>query len=284
MFQDTAIGSAVAHLLERRRANLGQHVTGNGWIATDPVVGFLTPILWQDARRTGGAELYMAGAKGYLSNISRFMLLREDLKQLLAQTRSANIPVIVLKGVVLAETLYTSPGFRPMGDLDLLVQRRDFAEVLRRLAAIGWQPRLDRDDRGLFDLASRTDADEAWQPGEWTLHNQAGHALDLHWHLVPAVWLRAAYRVDMEAIWRQSVPLEGAELVGSFALSAVHTLLYLCLHIAQHGLTSLRQLLDVDLFVRQAERFPDWSWVAFRECAIRWRIRSAAYHVLQFSR
>lgn len=76
----------------------------NGWVATDPVVGFLTPILWQNTRRNGGAELYVAGAKGYLSNISRFMLLREDLKQILAQTRSTNIPVIVLKGAVLAET------------------------------------------------------------------------------------------------------------------------------------------------------------------------------------
>ena len=40
MLQDTDIGLAAVHLLGRRRANLGWHVIGNEWIATDPAVGF----------------------------------------------------------------------------------------------------------------------------------------------------------------------------------------------------------------------------------------------------
>src|SRR5262249_14460239 len=54
---------------------------------------------------------------------------RELLRATLLQFAAARIPVIVLKGAALATLVYPSPGLRPLGDIDLLVHRRDQERV-----------------------------------------------------------------------------------------------------------------------------------------------------------
>jgi hypothetical protein len=171
-----------------------------------------------------------------------------------------------------------------MGDLDVLVRHQDFRPTLDCLATCGWEPRRSRDDVGLLEMTGRQDIERAWQIGEWVFHDVHGYTLDLHWHLVPGVWLRPAYRVNMDTVWQEAQPLDALGLDGAFGLSSVHTLAHLCLHLAQHGLGSLRWLLDIDRFTRSSDAYPGWSWDAFVACATEWRMCSTAFHVLFFSR
>lgn len=275
---------SIEHLVNLRAAFLHSRPTNDDWVADDPVVGFVAPILWHLNRKQGEAPNQCAApGHGYWANAARFILLRNRLEKILVELHAVGIPVIVLKGALLAESLYTSSGYRAMSDLDLLVRHDDFRRTLNHLAQMGWEPRRSRDDTGLLEIVGRPDVEDDWQAGEWVFQNPEGCTLDLHSHLVPAVWLRRVYHVNMEAVWQEATPLASNGLNGAFGLSPVHTLAYLSLHLAQHGLQALRWLLDIDQFARQCAVYPGWSWERFVACAREWRIRSAAFHVLHFS-
>jgi hypothetical protein len=67
----------------------------------------------------------------------------------------ANVPVIVLKGAALATLVYASPALRPMGDIDLLVHRRDqdrVEAVLRSLREAPPEPALGPERFALLDI------------------------------------------------------------------------------------------------------------------------------------
>ncbi|HBX71099.1 MAG TPA: hypothetical protein DEH25_17405 [Chloroflexi bacterium] len=57
----------------------------------------------------------------YYKTAARNAVLLGELDRILAAFEAAKIPVIVLKGAALAQTVYPDPGLRPMGDLDLLI-------------------------------------------------------------------------------------------------------------------------------------------------------------------
>jgi hypothetical protein len=60
----------------------------------------------------------------YLANAFRNQLFGEELTRLLKLLGEAGIPVIPLKGVTLAQSLYGDPAARVCSDIDILVQPR----------------------------------------------------------------------------------------------------------------------------------------------------------------
>lgn len=60
------------------------------------------------------------------------------LQQVLSALEKRGIRPLVLKGAALAHLIYPEPGLRPMGDMDLLVERRDLGEAVRALVALGF--------------------------------------------------------------------------------------------------------------------------------------------------
>ncbi|MBI4787221.1 MAG: nucleotidyltransferase family protein [Chloroflexi bacterium] len=311
--QHADLYTPIEKLVARRAAVLGKDAAERGWVADDPVIAFAAPVLWYLGQGAKTAEA------PYWNNAGRFVLLQSRLERIVAAFERAGIPSIVLKGAVVAERLFPSAGLRPMADLDLLVRYADMARAAHELGGMGWEARspfaerskipearrpLKRSGRGERRGEGGRGDGSVWQAGEQEFQNGEGCVVDLHWHLVPAVWLRRIYRVNMPAVWRDAVPLldsrdgchveqgetsRGARCDQSpcsdaFALSAVHTLAHLCIHLAQHGIQPLRGLLDIDQFVRQCDGEPGWSWDRFIACVGDWQMRSAAFHVLRFSR
>ena len=73
----------------------------------------------------------------------RSVARRELLRATLLRLSDADIPVIVLKGAALSALVYPSPALRSMGDIDLLVRRRDLGradEVLRGSTEVARSP------------------------------------------------------------------------------------------------------------------------------------------------
>ena len=276
--------NSVDRLLALRSAERSDQPTDYDWVVEDPVVGFLAPVLWRRRRDEIGGSVGEAGAKQYRANVARFVLFRERVQRIIAALSESGIPVIVLKGVLLAETLFDSPGLRAMGDIDLLVRHQDFTTAMGVLKRLGWQPKENNDKANLLSVIGSKGFDPAWQTGEWSLRDDVGFALDLHWHLSPSLWLRPAYRIDMDSVWQQAVPIVEGDLHGAYALSPVHTLAHLCLHIAHHGMRPLRAYLDIDHFVRREASLSGWKWANFVALARQWRIVSPCYHVLFFSK
>lgn len=60
--------------------------------------------------------------KGYYENALRNMKLYNELGKALTVLKDAGIDAVVLKGAVLAETVYRDIGLRPMGDIDIMVR------------------------------------------------------------------------------------------------------------------------------------------------------------------
>lgn len=78
----------------------------------------------------------LAGA--YRENALRHLRRMADLKRIDAALHSADVPYLLLKGPVLAATVYDDPATRTMTDLDFLVREPHFPRALSTLAGLGY--------------------------------------------------------------------------------------------------------------------------------------------------
>ena len=199
---------------------------------------------------------------------ARHLILSGELARLLKSFERAHVPVIVLKGPVLAETLYVHPALRPYSDLDLLIRREALPGVDDLLQRLGYR-RLADAHSFRFDVAY----DHA------TLYAAAsGVHVDLHWSLLSEPRYSWNER-EAEAIWDRTVPIRvaGEEALG---LGPEDLVLYLAVHLAvHHSLAGLLWYYDLFLILERWAGTLDWS--ALNARASRWRVRTAVYFVLQ---
>jgi len=240
----------------------------------------LAPILWK--LDFPGEQLDPIKARGeqiYWNNASRYLWLRQGLVESVSRLAKKGISCVVLKGMHLAVELYNNPGYRTVGDIDLLVAREDIPEALAILAEMGLKTRDKKDDKIFEVFGENTE----WSLGEFILKTDGDLYLDLHWHLLPIVWLRPFYKIKMDDFWQDLRPIHMGEYSGAYQLSPTHNLIYLCVHLGLHGLGSIRRLLDIDLFVRKLGSDPEWDWAKFVDWCVKWEVKSITYHVLCFA-
>ncbi len=150
---------------------------------------------------------------------------------LLALNRDG-IPVIVLKGLSLAESIYPHIGMRPMADIDLLVRERDLALASRRLAESGYKLKPANSGR---------------------LYVKDGGipiCVDLH--------IEIPYLKE-EEIWATARPIK---INGGKAatLSIEQNIIYLCYHlVGRHGYPYKRWLEDIHLFITYYKKEIIWQ-------------------------
>jgi hypothetical protein len=189
----------------------------------------------------------------------RVLRLQATLVEILKACAAADLPVVVLKGMHLAHTVYDSPVARDMVDIDLLFRRRDMPGATAVFKSLGYEIPHDAED--MLDLAPANK--------EYTLrHPRNGSAVDVHWSLTeppveapidePAVWSRA-----------RSISISGHTALG---LAAEDLLAYLCFHASHHhyfAIVGLRPFVDVAHICR-ADGGLDWSAFADRVRAWGW--------------
>ncbi|MGH7311561.1 MAG: nucleotidyltransferase domain-containing protein [Candidatus Rokuibacteriota bacterium] len=198
---------------------------------------------------------------------ARHLILRRELGRILQAFARAAVPVIPLKGLVLAETLYPDPVVRPSSDLDLLVRPEAVVAVDGLLQRLGYHRLADAHSWD-FDLAY----DRA------TLYaGPGGVHVDLHWSLLSDpryVWNETEGR----QVWNRAIRIRvaGEETWG---LCPEDLLLYLAMHLAvHHGLAGLLWYWDLALLLGQWTDSLDWDAVTQR--ASRWRVGTALYFAL----
>jgi len=198
---------------------------------------------------------------------ARHLALSGELGRLLKAFGRGHIPVIPLKGLVLAETLYAHPALRPCSDLDLLIRREHLErvdELLQRLAC----HRVADAHSFRFDVAY----DHA------TLYEApSGVHVDLHWSLLSEPRYSWNER-EAQAVWDRAVRIRvaGEEALG---LCSEDLLLYLSIHLAvHHSLAGLLWYYDLFLLLGRWADTLDWQAVSAR--ASRWRVRAALYFAL----
>lgn len=218
--------------------------------------GLLDTVVPDDVRATLGRALADA--------LAGQLRLGHALGRLLRQFDREGVPVIVLKGLALAETLYPDPVLRPSRDVDLLVRADTVLAVDGLLRGLGYR-RLADAHSWRFDLAY----DRA------TLYVGPGDVhVDLHWSLLSDpryVW----NETEGLGVWDRAIRIRVA---GEEALSlcSEDLLLYLAVHLAvHHALAGLLWYWDIALLLSQRRAALDWDVIVER--ASRWRARTALY-------
>jgi hypothetical protein len=185
-------------------------------------------------------------------------LFAEELVAALEQLEQAGIPVVPLKGVALAESLFGDPALRASEDIDVLVPRAKVPAVVRRLSESGYRTLFD--DHPFFaDVFLDTRIEYALQsPHAWT-----PHYLEVHWALLYGAPFDGNAAQDLWTEVRPSI-FRG---VPCYALSPEWELLFLAGHASRHQWYGLKWLVDLDAACR---RPLDWHHVRNLAEKYRW--------------
>src|SRR4029079_11750396 len=134
-----------------------------------------------------------------------------------------NVPVALFKGPLVAQMAYGEMSLRQAGDIDLLINRRDFIQARLLLESLGYEmtPRLTP-----AQLASHLSnhCEIQFMRDEWFT------VIDLHWDLAPRSFV-FGLKADEVMSRLQSVSLAGTNVE---TFGAEDLLLYQAMHGAKH--------------------------------------------------
>ena len=156
------------------------------------------------------------------------------------------IPVAIFKGALLAQMAYGEMSLRQAGDIDMLINSRDFAQTRLLLESLGYEmhPRLTR-----AQLASHLNnhCEIQFMRDDWFT------VVDLHWDLAPRSFVFGLKAEDVMSRL-QSVSL-GGTMVQTFG--AEDLLLYQAMHGAKH---LWRRLEWISSLAESLRATPELDW------------------------
>lgn len=186
----------------------------------------VTPLLRHAAHQLGQEIPGEASAAldGAYFAVARDNTLRFDaLGAILAPLEDRGIPVLLLKGAALCETIYENIALRPMGDVDMLIPI-DQLPVCRQILI----------DQGFVcteaELAPGSQAEFRNQQA-FVRREPSPLMIELHWHVVDVPYYM--HRIPVEWFWDRALPrpLHGHRV---HTLNPDTEMLYLAAHLALH--------------------------------------------------
>ena len=221
----------------------------------------LAPLLY-DALRS--SQFLPAAAADCLQNAYQETavyagLMSLELSNVLRMLASMGLPVIVLKGAALGDTLYGNGALRPMTDLDLLLHERDITATIDALHQRGYQSAgvevrpghtLDFEN----ELVVRS-------PGTPSL------AIELHWHLLDSPFYQD--HLNERWFWDTAQPAWVAE-TNALVLGLEASILHLSAHyVLHHRAQGMRWICDIAGLVAISGADLDWQLVFVKSAEFR---------------
>lgn len=191
----------------------------------------------------------------------RALQTTRQLRRLIDALRARDIPVLPVKGPVLAATAYGDVTLRGASlDLDLVVRKSDLARAIVCIEGEGYrrvEPAIDEHDH------------EQWESEAHLFPDGRGVLVELHTDLIGNFHTAA---LDLDAVFERAGErvLFGAPMR---VLAPEDLLLYLCLHAARHFWSRLLWICDLGALIRTMPL--EWDAVAARATAIDARQRVA---------
>lgn len=191
-------------------------------------------------------------------------------KKVLASLAERGVPVVILKGVLFAETLYKDAFYKKMNDIDILVRREDLDTIYEVYAT-----------HGLFSAAELASGSPRKQE-KFSHHAPPFFSRDLtcmigtHWGLITPL---APYHIDYDAIWSrvQDVAIQG---VPAKSMAPEDNLHHLGVHLPYYK-TGVRELADIYNLVRHHAAEIDWE--LFLGEVKKAKTENLVYHALSLS-
>lgn len=174
------------------------------------------------------------------------LLFAGELASILGACEARQVWCAPLRGLALAEDLFTDPSLRPMGDIDLLIQRDDLTGVSGILRELGYE-QMDRRPGYAHDF---------YYTAKFIKDRHGWIITEPHWSIAYPPFLG---RFDMDAVWTRC---RRGKVVGldTWLLSREDVLLNLCFHLVHEGREApLLRHLEIDRLIRTQGPGLDWS-------------------------
>jgi hypothetical protein len=159
----------------------------------------------------------------YFRSARRNVRLFHELEGVLRHLTAVDVPVLLLKGAALAESVYENLAVRPVGDFDLLVRREGVSTALAALTALGYE--FSRAETHPGDLVTYENEIALFKPGE------TGCLLEVHWSLFDSPYYQ--HEIPMDWFWQSALPMELGR-VATLMLGPEAQVLHLCGHLSLH--------------------------------------------------
>jgi hypothetical protein len=182
------------------------------------------------------------------AHAKRNQAIAQQLTELLAALAQQNIDVIVLKGALLAPTVYHEAALRPMNDIDLLFRVEDLPRIGSILESLNYSGKHKSADQGPGVTKHLSTYRRAGNQGETPnpyLSDGGDRMIEPHGSLEES-WF--GLKVDITpGVWTRAVPIS---LYGqpAYRLSTSDTVIHLTVHAAFHvimGASVFVQLYDI---------------------------------------
>jgi len=197
-----------------------------------------------------------------------------ELDRIAAQLAEEGIPLVALKNGGIARGIYPCAGCVPMGDLDVLVEKRHFRCAHDILLANGYRlavkPPLAPDD---FIGAEKFGVAEYRK----RLNDQWELEFELHCRSATGRWIRPDQEPSTEELMARSIPIPGTDVR---LLAPEDNLLQVALHTAKHTYVrapGFRLHIDVERIVRA---YPNLDWNLFLQRVKSFQVKTAVYFSL----
>lgn len=166
----------------------------------------------------------------------------KKISEILNKFNDNNIPIIVLKGLVV-RYLYPNPNLRTMCDADVLVHPHDLNRVESLLNSLGYKKFEESDEHG----------------AHLVFHDRFT-VIEVHWRLTNKDYYKGDTSFE-DYLWDNviKVNVEKTETL-SLGLEdlALHLCVHMAVHLACHGF-GIRQLCDLVLLVEKQGNNIDWN-------------------------
>ena len=171
----------------------------------------------------------------YLSNAFRNRLLAEELVRLLKVLGESGIPVIPLKGVALAQSLFGDVGARVCSDIDILVPASEAARARRIILTNGYSSQFTEEFFVKHQFHAAAECPVVRNTEALT------YLVELHWTLMHS---SSQDQESTKDLWSQSIPYEFCE-ASARNLTPEWQFIYLSFHAAYHKWSRLKWLADI---------------------------------------
>lgn len=207
-------------------------------------------------------------ATQYAMNKLRLQQMHADLTVILQQTQQAGIPVMPLKGSIIAWQYYPEPGLRPMADLDLLIHpadRKGLIEILQKLD-YSFDP-SDSNEQAQHMVFKNPGSAVVSLESE---HPQNPRPVEVHWALRKGAWGDINQCDFTERIWATAVETTSTVWQPDVTVLAEYVAFHASYHFLFHS-GRLVQLLDLALLSQKLPLFipayPNWTYPALQLAA-----------------
>lgn len=179
----------------------------------------------------------------------------QELGRITRLLEAKSVPMLVLKGPVLAQVAYGNVNLRRYVDIDVLIQREDLEVAEEALSDHGYElfdkvSRLGPYRRAVYQYLAQQ---RAYRRGNGLFN------LDLHTRLMPP---GMPYTVPFSELWARSASLRFDQGVRAQRLASEDILLILCYHGAKNQWSSLKHVFDIAALIASVDL--QWDVIAQR--------------------